>query len=103
MTINQLEKLGSKATAIISILTLVGMTIGFLDIRHAKSSEFEAFKRTYTEVAVDRYEEKIEELEQDIIRIKSMPEPNVSNQDRVRLIQLSKRREKYLRKLERLQ
>lgn len=94
----KVEALGSKAAAITSILVLVGMVIGFLDVRHAKAAEYRELKHELTAMQRDRYEEKIEEIEDSISRLEA--QEKLSDWEKLHLSQLRDRKQRYLRRLE---
>jgi len=93
----KLEALGSKAAAILSILILLGTVVGFLDIRHAKAADVEILMSMMKSSEGQRYEQKIEEIEDTIGRLQAKSE--LSNWEKLHLTQLKNRKARYLRLL----
>jgi len=92
-----LDLLSGFAVKITAILVLLGGTVGFLDTRHAKASDFAQLVSVRYVERVERFEEKIQETEDAINRIKIRSE--LTDSEKLHLNQLSDRKAKYLRKL----
>lgn len=96
---NSLDGMGKKATNAIAILTLVGMIVGFLDIRHAKSEDFKKVADQLVLDRMERYEEKVEETENAIARLQA--KHKLDEWEKLHLQQLRDRKARYLRKVNR--
>jgi len=92
MTTATISKGLAAAVASLSLLAAYDSTL-------VHASDFKALKTIVMENRTDRLEEKIEELENDIAILESMPV--LKPFEKQSLLKAKNRREKYLRKLER--
>ncbi len=95
-----IDMMSATAVKLIAIAALFSGSIGFLDYRHAKASDFKSLMSTRVMERVERYEEKVEETEDAINRIKV--QHNLDDSQLLHLNQLNDRKAKYLRKIERV-
>lgn len=92
-----LDLLGGLAVKVMAVVAVLAGTVGFLDTRHAKASDYAQLVSVRYVERVERFEDKIEETEDAINRLKIMTTP--SDSEKLHLNQLSDRKAKYLRKL----
>ena len=94
---NSLDGIGKKATNITAILILMGIVVGFLDVRHAKSADFKALKTSFQAKHIQLIEDNISDIEDEIDIIQS--EDALTNRDKTKVSKLRNRKAKYLRRL----
>jgi hypothetical protein len=62
--------LSTTAVKLIAIASVVGGTLGVLDARHAKASDFDRLIESRMESRIEYYEEEIKKVEDSIHRLK---------------------------------
>ena len=95
-----IDLLGATAVKIIAIATLVGGTVGVMDNRHAKASDYSNLVNERKIERIEYYEDEINKAEDTINRIKVLGELN--DYQKLHINQLTDRKAQYLRKIERI-
>ena len=95
-----IDVLSTTAVKLIAIATVIGGTLGALDSRHAKDSDFQGLIDRRKEVRIEYYEEEIKKVEDSIHRLKVIG--TLSDSQKLHINQLDDRKSAYLRKIERI-
>ena len=95
-----IDLLGATSVKLIAIATVITATLGTLDTRHAKASDFQRLLDSGRIERIDNLEDDITKTEDSINRLKVSGA--LSDSQKLYLNQLSDRKAKYLRKLKRL-
>jgi hypothetical protein len=97
------NQLVARLTIIAITATLIGGGLTWLDGRHASASDVSALTESIEQERLSRIEFEIEELERLARGIKRQPvDAQNAPQTQARLLELTSRRERYLRKREEL-
>ena len=97
-----IEMLNHRITLVLGTLALVGMGLGFMDSRHASASDVQELTQMIWDERIEDLEYKIEETERRQHMIRRVPveeRPPWSNEE---LLELDNKKERYLRKMNRL-
>jgi hypothetical protein len=94
-----LEWLGGRAASIISILAVLGITVGFLDARHEKAGASARIMDYLKAQQIESYEAEISKAEAALQRLQV--DGGDTERDKLYKTQLKDRKAEYIRKLER--
>ena len=95
-----IDALSSTAVKLIAIASVFGGTLGVLDARHAKASDFKAYILSQELKYTDQIEEDVKDVEDAISRLKVSG--SLGDGQQLYLNQLIDKKARYLRKLKRL-
>ncbi len=93
-----IDTIGKKAASIASILILMGLILGFLDVRHAKASDVAGIYDRMDRQAIDDTEDKIDDVEDEIAELDR--KPVLDEVEMYRLSKMMKKKSKLVRRLE---
>ena len=94
--------LNSKITLAFGIATLVGMLFAFGDHRWASAEDVNQLTAMISEDRIEELEFKIEDIEDQSIRLLAIPDEDIEPRDVQEMESLSNRKARYIRKLQRL-
>ena len=94
-----LNWLGGQAASLLSILAILGITVGVLDDRHEKAGEIAKVMTYLKAKAIEDYEAEISKAEAALQRLQV--DGGDTERDQLYKIQLQDRKAEYIRKLER--
>ena len=97
-----IEILNHRITLAIGVIALVGLGLGFMDSRHASAADMQQLTEMILDDRIEELEYKIEDIEAQISHIMSAPKEDWPDWAPQQLLDLENKRERYLRKLERL-
>jgi hypothetical protein len=99
---NAMEVLNHRLTALSITLMLVGGALAFMDSRHASAMDVQQLTQMIEEDRIEQLEYKIEDVEDQINRVLAVPEEERSEGIEQYLHDLTNKKERYIRNLERL-
>jgi hypothetical protein len=97
-----IEVLTHRLTALAIMLSLVGGALAAMDSRHASAMDVQQLTEMIQDDRIEELEYKIEDTEDQINRIQSVPEEDRYDGEDQYLHDLENKKERYIRKLERL-
>ena len=100
MEMTEAKKLAG-AVSLSGVLSIGGL-LAILDARYAAATDVQALTLSITESRIEELEFKIEDIEDRLLRRHSIPEEELEPWEIQEVIDMSNKKERYIRKLERL-